>query len=214
MGSVTEDEPWQEHAGLMERVALRAYYRFRDYVTLDDLRQEAWVTYFGNRAEYDRMIAESDYWARVARANISRHVLDYALQEKAQRIGYEVEDQYWYSRQELKAILGVVFVGGVTPGSVEVGKTRRSGASTYMDMETSCADVKRALLHLSPTDRQYLYDAWGPHGEEFTTNKAMMIRAGQALGRLQRELGERPPARINYRAAAERMTAGSFSLVD
>lgn len=211
---MTEDEAWQEHSGLMERVALRVYYRFRDYVTLDDLRQEAWVTYFGNRAEYDRMIAESDYWARVARANISRHVLDYALQEKAQRIGYEVEDQYWYSRNELKAILGVVFVGGVTPASPEVGKTRRSGASTYMDMETSCADVKRALRQLSTQDKMYLYDAWGPHGEVFAGSKALMIRAGQALGRLQRELGERPPARVDYRAAAERMTAGSFSLVD
>lgn len=190
------DDAWQAHADSIERIATRAWSRFRDYVELDDLRQVAWLTYFSNRHSYDEMLSnESEYWRRTARANISRHVRDYALREKAARIGYEVDDQYFYSRGELKAVLPVVFLGGVTPAAIEPGKIKRRGASTYMDMETAVVDVRQALARLDQSDRQALYEAWGPDVTE--VSRPQFSSGGVALGRLQRELGERPPARIS-----------------
>lgn len=121
------------------------YRRFRSHVRLDDLMQELWVWVFGHQATVAELLARSDaYLIRRLRTHAER----YARREKAAREGYSPDDEAFYSIGQIIGLLPDVLDPYALPSQVRASEI--SGKSeSYMDWETSVADVRKAASKLA-----------------------------------------------------------------
>lgn len=183
---------WHDLVPTVDRLARSVWRSYKDCTDLDDVRQAIWLGYFEDRVNLDEMYRE-DSTRKFMYARLRRAGVDHCLIEKANRCGYEPGDQYWYSRGELRALIPLVLTGRDQPAVWDSGAVAHHGARSYMDLESAIADVRVALGKISVKDRQMLMDCWGGLGNTVTASQR--YAASRALGRLQRELGEKPPAR-------------------
>jgi RNA polymerase sigma factor (sigma-70 family) len=132
---------------------------YRQYTELDDLKQEGMIWVLEHPKEVGQYLEHEK--PRLAYWWLSRDiwkVMDrYARNERAQRIGYEPDDEAFYGKAVLDALLGAVLTGNpIQPqGEQQEGKSNRDPAEggTFLAMYL---DVERAwkTANLSPRERE------------------------------------------------------------
>lgn len=181
----------QECAGAVRR-------QFRQWVEYDDLVQEGWLWAITCRERVDEWLATES--AGIVKFRLIRHLLRYARREKAERSGYSVDDEYYYSLEMLRVVLPVVLAsGGHKPVRGEEPKGRVA-VQEYGDWEATYADLRTAFRALAPDDQALLsayYVQERPSAvlaaELGCTDAAVRNRANAALKRLQKNVGGPPP---------------------
>lgn len=123
-----------------------------------DIRQELWLWFLQHPKKLKHWETEYDdkNSTKLIARSLRNAAKDYCQREKAKALGYRVEDNYYYDKQLLEAILPGVFNGSRTPPSLtEMGysntKKVLSEGNNWLAM---CADVEKCLKKIS--DDQYM----------------------------------------------------------
>jgi hypothetical protein len=191
-------------------------------VERDDIKQELWVTYFCDPwlieeppdAEEDPEGAEA---YRLAVKRLRRELRNagerMCRREKAAKLGYQTQDEAFYSQRALGQLVTAYLAHGVqdAPPRGREDSVRRPapGAGSHGEYLVSLVDVAEALRRLKPAQLEILTYAYGPDwahrtDEEIAGELRLMgwkgmdadrlrSRVRWALNRLQRELGGANP---------------------
>jgi RNA polymerase sigma factor (sigma-70 family) len=206
-----DDERWTLVFELATTAARRCQRRFGRWAAFDDMVQVAMEYAWRKRELVSSFLEREDEkerkrgeWALVR--TLERACERYARQEKAAKVGYKIQDEYFYDEATVEALV-CAYVSGDTPGlnqvldPAEMGGRRKSRpASEGNDLLAMVADAAKALGKLDPrtygivvaraTDSQtvqQLADAW-----EISHQRVSQIHR-QGVLTIVRELGgERP----------------------
>lgn len=161
-------------------------------VDRDDIYQECWVKYLTLDTTHmnERML-----WSSIRRAAAA-----WCTKEKAQIVGYDVEDLYYYSTAQIRELLPVVLEreAWVQTGVInDLGKISSGTDPAHGNNRLAMiVDVKASLEAGSETDKVLLWTAFGlrlpdqEHAESLgITEDALRMRVTRALQRLQNRLG-------------------------
>lgn len=177
-----EDMSWHEvMSPIIDAAASSVYWQHRKWVELDDVKQEGWLAYLTNRKVLDALM-ESEAGRAYVKRRIHSAMSTYAVREMCHRTGLEWEDQYSYSKGEIRSLVTLVLSGG------PAGFEPESVIAGY-------ADVKAAIEGCDPGDRVALWLAYGTRSDEGSPLSSNdRSRARRAIARLQRKLnGEDEP---------------------
>jgi RNA polymerase sigma factor (sigma-70 family) len=173
-------------------------------IDVDDIRQELWIWFLEHPkkiAHWEKEYDEKNRTKLVARS-LRNAAKDYCQREKAKVLGYRVEDNYYYDKQLLEAILPGVFNGTRTPPSLSdmgYSNTKKvlSEGNNWLAM---CADVEKSLNKINK--EQYLILSYRFNdGLEITkiaeelsiTQDAARMRINRAMNMLLNMLGGNRP---------------------
>lgn len=196
-------------SGVINSIAGKLGRKYRGFVTRDDCVQDAWEFLIKKhelvndrivQAEGKKQIREGEnYLARALLRNGER----IARRAKAQKLGYEVADETFYSQQQIIELLGVMF--GDSQATEELPsevKRKRSGHPSGMTKEAALADIESALLRIDKDERLILIAL---HGDgmpvarvmrEFDlTREQVEKRASRGLAMMVERLGGSNPWR-------------------
>lgn len=118
-----------------------------------DIRQELWLWFLEHPKKLKHWEAEYDdkNSIKLVARSLRNAAKDYCQREKAKSLGYRVEDNYYYDKQLLEAILPGIFNGSrVPPSLTDMGysntKKVLSEGNNWLAM---CADVEKCLKKIS-----------------------------------------------------------------
>ena len=187
-------------------VASIAYEYSRKYhmVEANDIRQELWVWFLEhpNKVHVWEKF-EGKQSVRIIAKSLRNAAKDYCQKEKANAVGYRVEDNYYYDRAMLEDILPAILRGDKTaPVLTGMGytKTKRmvsEGGNWFATM----ADVQRGVTRLTHEQQSIIYLRFGDGcnsneelGKELGISEdAARIRVNRALNNLLNFLGGNKP---------------------
>jgi DNA-directed RNA polymerase specialized sigma24 family protein len=207
-------EPWgtEDISKIVYSAARRVGGRFRGYVELDDLLQEAWLCVCAS----DKVLAEWQEQGEAGKGRLTRAVMKactlYAQKAKAAKLGYRHSDLFYYGPKLFRHMITLILE---TLGQ-EDAYSDFSDRSVWLDVEN-------ALLTLSDSDYQIIWWAFkGDLDEEEgyanvashlgLSNDAARQRVNRILRRMQNTLGGENPSprrrpRSNAAALAETRNA-------
>lgn len=171
---------YETATGLIERAAERVYWGFANQamnagrtppVEWEDCVQEGWVGYMSNRDDYAERL-DTDKGRNYVRLAVRRHIADFARREKAERCGYSVEDEQFYTAGKVRALLPLML------------SVYADHMGTGTDRHTELVDVQRGYAGLCEADQTLLWEVYGP--QCLTELDADTRRAAsKAVGRLR-----------------------------
>lgn len=194
----------EEYEGLVGAIA----YEFsRKYHMCDaeDIRQELWVWFFEhpNKVKLWESFDGKQSIKLIARS-LRNAAKDYCQKQKAQAVGYKVEDNYYYDREVVELLLpSVIRRDLVAPSMIELGfsatkKVVSEGGNWFAMM----ADIERGLRKLTEEQMVIIYLRFGDGCDNVTLSKeigitedAARMRVNRAVNNLLNYLGGRRPTR-------------------
>jgi len=168
--------------------------------------QEAWVWALERPQKLNALLDEDDEQERTRKLRnaLCNHLDRVARKEKAAILGYEPEDEYFYSLGQLRELLPQVY--GEKADWVSFSASDNEVKPTSDPAEggnrvASLVDVGEALGRLSQQDQWCLYLRYGTGASELDIAEnhlqveqgAAHMRIERALKRLRQELGGSPP---------------------
>lgn len=170
-----EDMSWWDRAKpLVDSVAKSVTWKFKDWVEFDDVAQEVWAYYVENHEAIDTLLSQDR--TQIARNRLRAPAIVYAQQEMCYHLGINHEDQFRYSKTQVRKLAELVLSGSVEFGA---GEERVVGY----------ADAKAAMLKISQDDRDAINYAYGVGSREVLTSTERS-RVQRAMRRLQQVLNE------------------------
>lgn len=219
----------EEYEGL---VGVIAYEFSRKYhmCDADDIRQELWVWFLEhpNKVKLWETFDGKQSTKLIARS-LRNAAKDYCQKQKAQAVGYRVEDNYYYDREVVELLLpAVIRKDLVAPAMTELGfSATKKVASEGGNWFAMMADIERGLRKLSQEQLTIVYLRFGDGCDNVTLSKelgvtedAARMRVNRAVNNLLNYLGGRRPTRerdyteeelTNERASSERSDEGHGS---
>lgn len=133
--------------------------KYKGHVEFEDLKQELtlWCLEDPSRAE---KLWRAPFWFRNRRLwTIGER---YARAQKARAVGYEIDDEFYYSPELVRGLLPDALDPGASRpvGAMDEKVTTSSGAG--MEWASMVADVRRALELASKPDHELLASVYGP----------------------------------------------------
>lgn len=200
----------ESYENLVNTLAYEFSRKFR-MVEIDDIRQEMWVWFLEHPNKVSQW--EKEYDSKESVKLIARSLRnaakDYCQKEKAVKLGYRVEDLYYYDKELLEIILPVVLTGDMSaPSFTDLGFTKsRKVLSEGGNWLSMCADVDRALKSLQEEQRKILTLKYGMGlegvalaAELHVSVDAVRMRMNRALKSLLTYLGgDKPKFDKDYR---------------
>lgn len=206
MSTTDVEIPKHVHAAV-DSAAKQIRSRFRDYVEYEDVAQELYIWYL----KHTRKVAEweDQYHPKSVQRLLVKSLRNagekYARREKAAKVGYEPEDEFFYSIPMIADMLQLYFdPHWREPKGMAYDQVKTSGgeASDGMNLVAMVADVGKAYEALSATDQEllrYVY-AGDPRAaitvlalEWDITPNAADHRIRRVLGRIRAALGGPKP---------------------
>ena len=134
--------------------------KYRGYVDFDDIKQELvlWCLEDMNRA---RKLWLAPFWFRNRRLwTVGER---YARAQKARMVGYEIDDEFFYSPELVRGLLpDALDPGASRPVSATDEPKVKTDGATGNEWATMVADVRRALDLASKPDLDLLTALYGP----------------------------------------------------
>lgn len=178
------------------KAAVRTVHRrFSQFVSREDLEQEAWLWVYAHQKRWDDLIAANNVnWMSAA---IVAPCEVYARKERAAVIGYDPSDEQFYSKTMLSVVLPHVYNGTRPTLDGPVGSVDPAEGGTWAVI---VIDVERALSRLNPDDQALISMRWGEENGidqvaslmDWTYDEARR-RTDRAMHRLIEKLGGRKP---------------------
>lgn len=174
-----QDSDWTAFQEVIEQCARRTSWKFRQYVEFDDVLQTGWLHYFENRNVLDAL-AQDHYGLQFVKRRIQSACNQFALKEMCSKTGVQWEDQYRYTKGEIRFLLQLGYGGGLVGGETA-------------NMVAGMADMGNAYSFLSDEDKDALYLGYGPDREDGQLSSTERGRVFRAVTRVQAIMnGERP----------------------
>lgn len=170
---------WTEYQPVVEQSARRATWKFRQYVELEDVAQAAWLYYFENRRVLDSLLRDPFGFQYVKR-RIQSACNQYALKEMCAKTGIQWEDQYRYSKGEVRFLIQLGFGSGLVGGE-------------SANLVAGMVDCGNAYHGASSEDKDILYAAYGPERGDSQLSSTERGQVSRAVSRIQAVMnGETP----------------------
>lgn len=184
--------------------------KYRQYVEYADVQQECllWLVKNYRKVEGWREAYEERHAERMVVKALRNAGERYCREEKAQKVGYSTEDEFFYSIATVANLLEVYFDHEwMTPPGIQLGvPASGTPASDGNNLAAMIADVGRAYEALPAPDRALLYRIYGDAAnvsdaialealEWGCTQSAAYSRIRRVVGRLRALLGGPSPYR-------------------
>jgi DNA-directed RNA polymerase specialized sigma24 family protein len=173
-------------------------------VEANDLRQELWLWFLEhpNKVHLWEKL-EGKQSVRIIAKSLRNAAKDYCQKEKANAVGYRVEDNYYYDRTLLEELLPSVIRGdNAAPILVDLGMTKsKQMVSEGGNWFAQVADIKRGIARLTQEQQTIIYLRFGDGcnsneelGNELGVSEdAARMRVNRALNNLLNFLGGNQP---------------------
>ena len=194
----------ETYAGVVGAIAYE-YSRKYHMCDVDDIRQELWIWFLEhpNKVKTWEQLEGKQSIKLIARS-LRNAAKDYCQKQKAQAVGYKVEDNYYYDREIVEALLPAVLRGDrVAPSMNDLGFTNsKKVASEGGNWFAMMADIERALARLTHEQLTIVYLRFGDGCDNVTlakeldiTEDASRMRVNRAVNNLLNFLGGQRPRR-------------------
>jgi len=188
-----------------------AYEFSRKYhmVPAEDIRQELWLWFMEhpNKVKVWESLDGKQSTKLVARS-LRNAAKDFCQREKANAVGYRVEDNYYYDRQIVEMILPAVLRGDlVAPALTDLGFTStRKVAAEGGNWFAMMADIEVALEKLPEEQQSIIYLRFGGGSDIAAVASDLSISQDAARMRINRAMnnllnylgGQRPRKERDY----------------
>lgn len=151
---------------LVEQAARGVYWDYKRYVELEDVTQECWLEYLKKRNRYERLLMDPST-LKYVKYSIRKAGATYARREMWERMRIHPEDQYRYSKPEIR-LLVEMYLGGDWAGD---------------RLKDERIDLERGWAALAYQDQMALEFVYGTREVKLTGVDRM--RASRAIRRLQ-----------------------------
>lgn len=199
----------EEYENLVAAIAYEFARKFR-MVEADDVRQELWVWFLTHpkKVKHWEETLNSKQSVKLIARSLRNSAKDYCQREKAKSLGYRVEDNYYYDKQLVEAILPSVLTGDrIAPvlNDLSYSNTKKV-ASEGNNWFAMCADVQKAFGKITK-EQQYILTMLYADGLDdgnvaiqlSISRDAVRMRKNRAMNNLLNILGgERPRAERDY----------------
>lgn len=196
----------------------------RDYLPVEELRQEAWTWVFSNTSKIVNWLeADETPSGKNVRGLLSSsirvHLHGMVQKERMRNDGTQAEDYYFYSKAVVEEFLPNIFdeyAGASTASSAPRGTfvTHSKQPSEGFEYQAMLADIRNGFNGLAETDRVILSDRYSHGGLDTSlmalasgvTERTMRYRLSRAINRLIRSLGGEKPRqrrRVQSNASAQ-----------
>jgi RNA polymerase sigma factor (sigma-70 family) len=174
-----------------------------------DIRQELWVWFLEhpNKVKTWEELDGKQSTKLIARS-LRNAAKDYCQKQKAQAVGYRVEDNYYYDREMVEVLLPAVMRGDLTaPSMQDLGMTKsKKVASEGGNWFAMVADIERGLRKLTQEQLTIMYLRFGDGCDNSTlakeldiTEDASRMRVNRAMNNLLNYIGgSRPRKERDY----------------
>ena len=192
-------------------VAHVAYEFGRKYqmVEANDIRQELWVWFLEHPNKVTTWEAlDGKQSIKLIARSLRNAAKDYCQREKAQVVGYRVEDNYYYDRELVETLLPAILRGDtIAPALTEMGyQSTKKVASEGGNWFAMVGDINRALHKLNSEQFYVLCLRFEEGNDNATMAKELDISEDAARMRVNRALnnllnylgGERPRKEHDY----------------
>lgn len=183
-----------------------AYEFSRKYhmVQSEDIRQELWVWFLEhpNKVKVWEQLDGKQSTKLIARS-LRNAAKDYCQREKANAVGYRVEDNYYYDREVVERLLPAVLRGdSIAPSLSDLGfSSNKQVLSEGGNWFAMMADIDKALLKLPEEQYNIIYLRFD--GSDLATlakelsisQDAARMRVNRAMNNLMNFLGGQRPRR-------------------
>ena len=198
----------EQYENLIANIAYEFSRKFQ-MVEVSDIRQELWVWFFEhpNKVRTWEALDGKQATKLIARS-LRNAAKDYCQKEKAARVGYRVEDNYYYDRELIEMLLPAVLRGDVVaPALTEMGyQSTKKVASEGGNWFAMVGDINRGLHKLSSEQYYVLCLRFEEGNDNATMAKELEISEDAARMRVNRALnnlinylgGERPVKERDY----------------
>jgi RNA polymerase sigma factor (sigma-70 family) len=174
-------------------------------VPVEDIRQELWVWFLEhpNKVKVWEALDGKQSTKLIARS-LRNAAKDYCQKEKANAVGYRVDDLYYYDREVVELLLPAVMRGDlVAPSLVDLGfsstkKVAAEGGNWFAMM----ADIQHALEKLPEEQYNLIYLRFADNSDIAVVAKELSIsqdaarmRVNRAMNNLINFLGGKRPRR-------------------
>jgi RNA polymerase sigma factor (sigma-70 family) len=178
-------------------------------VEANDIRQELWVWFLEHPNKVTTWEAlEGKQSIKLIARSLRNAAKDYCQREKAQVVGYRVEDNYYYDRELVETLLPAILRGDtIAPALTEMGyQSTKKVASEGGNWFAMVGDINRAL-HKLTSEQFYVLCLRFEEGNDNATmakeldisEDAARMRVNRALNNLLNYLGgERPRKERDY----------------
>jgi len=194
----------EQYDGIVGSIAYE-YSRKYHMCDVQDIRQELWVWFLEhpNKVKVWEELEGKQSIKLIARS-LRNAAKDYCQKQKAQAVGYKVEDNYYYDREIVEALLPAVLrKDRVAPSMVDLGFTNsKKVASEGGNWFAMMADIERALARLTHEQLTIMYLRFGDGCDNVTLAKeldisedASRMRVNRAVNNLLNYLGGQRPRR-------------------
>ena len=171
----------------------------------DDIRQELWIWFLEhpNKVKLWEALEGLQSVKLIARS-LRNTAKDYCQKEKANAVGYRVEDTYYYDREIVEVLLPAVLTGDkVAPSMVDLGFTNsKKVASEGGNWFAMMSDIEHGLNKLTQEQSTIIYLRFGEGCDNVTlakelsvTEDAARMRVNRAINNLLNYLGGARPQR-------------------
>ena len=192
----------ERYDGLVGAIAYE-YSRKYHIVDADDVRQELWLWFLEHPNKVNAWEAlDGKQSIKLIAKSLRNAAKDYCQKQKAQIGGYRVEDNYYYDRELVEALLPSVIRGDVVaPAMVDLGfisgkKVASEGGNWFAMM----ADIEWGLDKLTTEQKSIIFLRFGDGCDNKTfakelgiTEDAARMRVNRAVNNLINFLGGSKP---------------------
>ena len=160
-------------------------------VDADDVRQELWIWFLEHPNKVKTWEAlDGKQSVKLIARSLRNSAKDYCQKQKAQAVGYKVEDNYYYDRELIEALLPSVIRGDLVAPSIQdlgyiTGKKVASEGGNWFAM---VADIQRGFARLDEKQMSLLYLRFGDGCDNKTFAKELDISEDAARMRVNRSI--------------------------
>ena len=140
--------------------------RYRKFVEPADITQSLWEYSWKKRKQFAEYLSREDKeeqkqgWAALLTA-LHRAGDRYCRKEKADRSGYRTEDEAFYTKAMIEDLVSMRFNGAGATNIIDDRVKVKTAPGSGYSVETSIADIERALMDLDPEDRYLVVEVYG-----------------------------------------------------
>jgi len=149
----------EDYEGVVASIAYEFSRKYR-MVDINDLRQELWVWFLShpNKVKHWHDVHEKKHSVKLVARSLRNAAKDYCQREKANSVGYRVEDNYYYDKNMLESLLPAVLTGNrEAPAINDLSLTNvKKIASEGNNWPAICSDIEKALSKLTKEQRDMI----------------------------------------------------------